>query len=436
MELALKAKNLVMLLGIIFSINIRAQEHIDMDTTDNMMMMMNMNEHSEHNIFEEGSGTSGLPASSPMYGYMSQPGNWMLMFHGNLFLRYDAQDITKSGSRGSAHFDAPDWFMMMAENKLNESNKIKFSLMLSLDPFLVGGRGYPLLFQTGESWKNQPLVDRQHPHDLFSELSAAYTYSFSNDFALNLYLGYPGEPALGPPAFMHRPSAESNPDSPIGHHWQDATHITFGTATVGLQFFNSKIEGSVFNGREPNENRYNFDKPHFDSYSGRITTNLWKDFSFQVSYAYLKSPEWLHPEESIHRTTVSLLHSKKVSDGLIINSAIIWGNNYISSNDKEGSILLETDISFSRVGVYGRYESVQKSAGELSLDQFNSENIFDINALTVGTHFTLLTFSNTDLMAGIQGSLFIPPQELRSLYGKNPVSLEVYLRITPGVMKM
>jgi hypothetical protein len=31
---------------------------------------------------------------------------------------------------------------------------------------------------------------------------------------------------------MHRPS-QHDPDAPIGHHWQDSTHITFGVATLG-----------------------------------------------------------------------------------------------------------------------------------------------------------------------------------------------------------
>jgi hypothetical protein len=101
--------------------------------------------------------------------------------------------------------------------------------MFSLDALIVGGYGYPLLFQTGESWKSQPLVDRQHPHDLFSEISVSYAHAFSKKTDLFVYLGYPGEPALGPVTFMHRISGMDNPDAPIGHHWADATHITFGS---------------------------------------------------------------------------------------------------------------------------------------------------------------------------------------------------------------
>ncbi|MGE5430330.1 MAG: hypothetical protein ACM3QX_04600 [Syntrophomonadaceae bacterium] len=431
---------------------LRPQEHqtMDKDTVmqmgkDTIMSMdhkMNKGMHKLGSMkagaepFQPGSGTAWLPKSSPAYGYMSRMGSWMLMFHGNIFLRYNSQDATKKGVRGASKFDAPDWFMVMAENSLNKNSKLKLNLMMSLDPLLVGNSGYPLLFQSGETYESRPLVDRQHPHDLFSELSAEYTYSFSRDFALDAYLGYPGEPAIGPVAFMHRPSAQNNPDSPIGHHWQDATHITFGTATLGLRFYNLKIEGSVFTGREPNENRYNFDKPKFNSYSGRISLNPAAGFSLQTSYAFIRSPESLHPEENIHRTTASVLHSMKLSEGSFTNSAIIWGYNYLDAEDKEHSVTLESDLDFSKFALYGRYEWIQKSALELNLRDFEPKRIFPINAITIGASYSLLQFANTSFRFGIQGSLFTTVSALEYLYGKNPLSVEVYFRITPGLMAM
>ncbi len=158
---------------------------------------------------------------------------------------------------------------------------ISFQHLISLDPFTVGGEGYPLLFQTGETYNNEPLVDRQHQHDLFSEVSVSYAHSLSPKSDLFVYVGYPGEPALGPVAFMHRPSALNNPDATLTHHWTDATHITFGVATLGFRYGNWKIEGSSFTGREPGENRYNFDKPRFDSWSGRLSYNPTEKWALQ-----------------------------------------------------------------------------------------------------------------------------------------------------------
>ena len=187
----------------------------------------------------------------------------------------------------------------MYSHPLGDSAQIGARLMMSLDPLTEGGRGYPLLFQTGESWHDQPLHDRQHPHDLFDELRSASRKSSMHDFSAYVYFGYPGEPALGPPTFMHRPSAMDDPDAPIGHHWQDSTHITFGVATAGLvwsRFDGMKIEGSIFTGREPDEDRYDFDRPRFDSYSGRISWNPTQNLALQVSHGYIKSPEALEPE--------------------------------------------------------------------------------------------------------------------------------------------
>src|SRR5262245_44257651 len=220
---------------------------------------MGMEMHSSINLADpmnrEGSGTSWIPDSSPMYGRMFMFGENMLMLHGAIFPRY----TNVSTRRGDDRIDAPNWFMGMFSRPLWNDAQFGSRLMMSLDPLTEQGRGYPLLFQTGESWNGQPLHDRQHPHDLFDELSFSVSQKFEHDLSAYVYFGYPGEPALGPPAFMHRPSAMDDPDAPIGHHWQDSTHITFGVATGGLQWRDLKIEGSIFTGREPDEDRYDFD---------------------------------------------------------------------------------------------------------------------------------------------------------------------------------
>ena len=215
----------------------------------------------------EGSGTSWLPDSSPMYARMFMFDDNMLMLHGAIFPRY----TNVSTRRGDDRIDAPNWIMAMYSHPLGDSTQTGARLMMSLDPLTEQGRGYPLLFQSGESWHDQPLHDRQHPHDLFDELSFSLSQKFDHDLSAYVYFGYPGEPALGPPTFMHRPSAMDDPDAPIGHHWQDSTHVTFGVATAGLvwsRFGGIKVEGSIFTGREPDEDRYDFDQPEFDSYSG------------------------------------------------------------------------------------------------------------------------------------------------------------------------
>ena len=140
--------------------------------------------------------------------------------------------------------------------------------------------------------------------------------------------------------FMHRPSALPNPDVPISHHWVDATHITFGVATIGFRYANWKIEGSSFTGREPDENRYDFDKPRFDSWSGRLSFNPSENWALQVSHGFIKSPEALHPDEDINRTTASAIYSLPISNGTL-NATALWGMNKIKDQEAANAFLLE-----------------------------------------------------------------------------------------------
>jgi len=382
-----------------------------------------------------GSGTGWLPDASPMYGYMVHSKKWMYMFHGNIFIRYNNQDIGNKGTRGDSKVDAPNWFMAMGQRRVGMKGLFHFNAMLSLDP-IFGGDGYPLLFQTGEAFEGKPLVDRQHPHDLFSELSVAYTQSFTKDFDAFVYFGYPGEPALGPVAFMHRPSSLNNPDATLGHHWSDATHITFGVATIGFRYKIFKLDGSLFTGREPNEQRYDFDKPRFDSYSYRLTANPCRTLSMQVSKAFINSPEELNPDEDIDRTTASVTHVLPMSgENHFLTSNFVWGYNDSGPDHKENSFTLESNLQLDRLAVYGKYENVEKSTEELSLD-LEVHKIFNISALTLGVNYTILRQANTNFAIGAQGSLFKADATLDPIYGKNPMSAEVYLRISPALMKM
>jgi hypothetical protein len=383
-----------------------------------------------------GSGTGWLPDQSPMYGYMLHSKKWMYMFHGNIFVRYNNQDVGNKGTRGDSKVDAPNWFMGMGQRKVGEKGLFHFSAMFSLDP-LFGGEGYPLLFQTGETFEGRPLVDRQHPHNLFSELAVSYTHAFSEDVDAFAYLGYPGEPALGPVAFMHRPSSLNLANSPLGHHWQDATHITFGVATLGLRYKIFKLDGSLFTGREPGEGRYGLDKATFDSWSYRLSANPSRELALQVSHAFIRSPEVFHPDENVKRTTASVVYALPLGrNGHNLNSTVVWGYNDSGEDHRENSFTVESNLQLGKFAVYGRYEDIEKSAEELVLEQFEGHELFDIRALTLGVNYTILASMNTNLALGVQGSVYSADAKLDEIYGKNPMAFEVYLRISPTMMTM
>jgi len=179
-----------------------------------------------------------------------QSGEWLLMFHYNFVTGVNSQ----GGPRGVTKFESANWFMPSAVRRAGPGT-LELRGMFSAEPFTFPPGGSPLLFQTGETYKGELIIDRQHPHDLFMELSANYAVPIGDRASWFVYAGYPGEPALGPNAFMHRASASENSSAPLSHHLQDSTHIAFGVLTTGFTYRWFKLEGSIFNGREPDERR-------------------------------------------------------------------------------------------------------------------------------------------------------------------------------------
>ena len=439
-----KMKGLFIFGWLLMAMPLAAQHdhHMHEDSTSQMsdtVMHSQMSHAYSRNLpmSRNGSGTGWLPDQSPVYGYMAAAGKWHLMFHGAAFPRLNFQNLNNENGKGSeTAFGMPNWAMMMAQKTISKNGLLNFNLMVSVDRLTDGGNGYPLLFQTGEVWKGDELVDRQHPHDLISELSVAYTHMISQSMDITLYLGYPGEPALGPVAFMHRPSAMSNPNATLGHHWQDATHIVYGVSTLGIRYKNMKVEGSVFTGREPDENRFVPDRPKFDSYSYRISVNPLSIVAMQFSQGWLKEPEESHPGEDVLRTTASILVNKHLGEENYLNSAFIYGINKPEHGDAQNSFTVEGNLIIKKFNPYLRYEFIQKTSGELDIPALNHHALNSINAITLGMAFQLFHVANTDFNIGGQSTAHLIAPGLQKYYGATPLSAEIYLRINPGLITM
>ena len=364
----------------------------------------------------------------------------MWMFMGTGFIRYtsigSSRDVSASGKGDRNRADAPTMFMVMYSKPLNEKSQIGFRGMFSLDPIFQRGYGYPLLYQTGEQFRGRPIHDRQHPHDLFSELAVTYSYKFNNKKSFYLYAGYPGEPALGPPMFLHRNSGMNNADAPIGHHWQDATHITFGVVTAGFSFGKAKIEASAFNGTEPNENRWNFDKPRLNSFSGRFSFNPTKNWAFQISHGYLRNPEPLEPEIRIlHKTTASAIYNKMIDENHNWASTFLWGQNH-SNGKSTNSVLFESNYDFFKNAVFGRVETVQKTGHDLVLNPVDLNNIFRVNAFSIGYVRDLVQNKGIDVGLGAMGTLDKNPTTLTPYYGGTTHGgWQIFMRFRPSKSK-
>lgn len=383
-----------------------------------------------------GSGTSWLPDASPMHAAHATRGAWELMTHGVAFLQYDRQ----GDARGSDQLGSVNWGMLMAARN-SGAGRLELHGMLSLEPFTIGARGYPLLLQSGEAYRGAPLVDRQHPHDLFMELAAKYERAIANDLGVLLYAAPVGEPAMGPVAFPHRPSAANDPFAPIAHHWQDATHVAFGTITAGLFTRAVRLEASAFNGREPDENRTNLDYAgrSLDSFSGRVTWNPAASWSLSTSFAYLKSPEGLRPTESVHRATASALYSRAVGTAGSLATAAIYGANWRSdAHQGEPSYLLEGSLDLDGGhGLFGRAEFVRKESADLALPPGVARDAVNVGEVTLGYAYDLSRSGPVRLAVGLRGSVNFVPRELVPYYGsRTPAGFAIFLRLRPARMAM
>ena len=384
-----------------------------------------------------GSGTTWIPDAVRVPSKSTMAGAWHLMAHGFVFGQYDAQ----GGERGASQLGSLNWGMFMASRSIG-GGRFQARTMLSLDPATVTARGYPLLLQSGETYKDEPLHDRQHPHDFWMELGATYERPLTRSLGIALYAAPSGEPALSPVAFMHRPSAMDNPSAPLGHHWQDATHVSFGVLTAGV-FTNAwKLEGSVFNGREPDEHRWDFDRITLDSYSARLTVNPTASWSFAAGYGFLKSPEAHHPDESLHRWTVSALHGRALGDHGQWSTAFVYGANKEASHDHATqSGLIESEVVFDEANtLFARAELVRKSAADLVLDvpptSFSAEREFSIGAFTLGGVRDVARFWGMTFGAGVSGTINAVPRALEPSYGsRTPLGGMVFLRLRPRLVR-
>ena len=404
-----------------------------------MDIRLGANSRNNISMGQMGSGTSWQPATTPMYMWYKNVNGWLLFLHGDLKLGVNSQ----GGPRGITRFESQNWIMPMAFHRLGQGT-LQLRGMFSLEPFTFSPGSSPELFQTGESYQGQPLIDKQHPHDLFMELSATYTVPLGERGTWFAYFGYPGEPALGPVAFMHRWSASENPSAPLSHHLQDSTHITFGVLTTGFTYRKFKLEGSIFNGREPDENRYDFDAGKWNSHSIRFSFAPDPNWAMQVSYGVLKSPEQLEPAVNQRRMTASIQYNKPFNRGNW-SSALIWGRNHLYGTGEIANLngyTAESTLNFlDKHYLYTRLELVDKNE-LLTLADRNRLGIteqhpgFRIGAYTAGYARDILNNDGLSVALGGDVTFYSKPATLDPIYGNNPVSYKFFIRIRPGKMGM
>ena len=378
----------------------------------------------DYPMTREASGTAWQPESAPLQMRHWQRDSWNLM--GTAFATAAYTDA-ESGTRGDEDEFVQSMAMLMAQRAWGRG-VAGLRAMLSLDPALVGDDGYPLLFQTGESADGvTPLIDRQHPHDLFMELAATYSADLGAGRSAFFYAGLPGEPALGPATYMHRASAMDNPEAPIAHHWLDSTHITFGVFTGGAVLGDVKLEASIFNGREPDEDRYDIETHSLDSWSVRASWNPAPNWSGQVSYAELDDPERLEPGVDVDRTTASATYHRPRAGGHWQTTLAI-GRNAKDPGADTTAYLLESALRVRDVTtLFARIESVEKDELFVEGDPLHGE-VFTVRKVGVGAVHDLRELWRGKLSVGLVYNWHFVPQTLEPAYGDDPGSWLVFAR--------
>jgi hypothetical protein len=375
------------------------------------------------------SGTGWQPAATPGHMWMKSAGAWEVMAHGVVFVDYNQQ----GGPRSEGKAESVNWLMLMEQHTLGQGI-ILFREMFSAESLTSPHPGFPELFQTGETYHGQPLVDHQHPHNVFSELALYYTHPLGvpikEKVSWEFYGAVVGEPALGPVAYVHRASASELPLAPLSHHLQDSTHISFGVITTGLVVERFKIEGSVFNGREPDEKRYTIQFAPLDSWSARLSVAASRNWTAQYSYGRLEHPEALEAG-SQRRQTASVEYVRPFARGSWATS-LVWGRvHQVFDNHNLNGYLLETTGNFKlRNYAFSRIELVDK-------DELFPDNpllpSFRIGAYTFGGARDLVQSRLWQLDLGSDVTFYSKPSALDSAYGKNPVSFQIFLRVRPAL---
>jgi hypothetical protein len=352
---------------------------------------------------------------------------WTFMQDGVVFAEFNHQ----GSDRGGDELVAPNWWMGMASRD-TARGRLTFTGMLSLDPATVGTDGYREIFQAGEALRGRPLIDRQHPHDLFMQLAAVWRAPVTNATGITIAGGPVGEPALGPVAFMHRASAMDNPTAPLSHHTLDSTHVAFGVVTAAVDHGPWVFEGSVFNGREPDEHRWDFDFGRLDSVSARVWLRPAPAWEIQVSTGHLTEPEELEPG-NIERSTASVSWTRR--SGLDVSAMTLAYGRNDTDRGARSALVAEGARHVGLNTTYGRFELLQVESAlletDLAVDGTAGAAKDLVAALTVGAARDVIHAGGFEGGFGADLTWYAVPAALQAAYGSHPLSFHVFFRLRP-----
>jgi hypothetical protein len=356
------------------------------------------------------------------------PSPWNVSADGVVFATVDRQ----TGPRGATQVVSQNWAMLMGMRPLG-GGMLTLAGMLSAEPLTVGLAGYPEIFQEGEAYHGLQVTDHQHPHDLLMQLSAAWRLPLGDRAGFTVAGGPVGEAALGPVAFMHRPSAAENPTAPLSHHIFDSTHIVTGVAMIGFDRGPIAIEGSIFRGREPDEDRYDVDFGALDSWSTRVWLRPGSEWTMQASYGFLHEPEQLEPGDQ-RRANASASWLRQRDSGYTAVTAA-FGQDAREFSTVHAT-LLELTHQTGGTSIYSRFENLTVETEILLIPQIvhrphPGEFVDPITAITGGVVRDLAAIRGFTVGIGGDLTAYRVPDLLQFTHGEHPMSFHVFLRVRP-----
>lgn len=360
----------------------------------------------------------------------------MFMLHYNAFLTQTFEE----GPRGRNAFSAPNMFMFDAGTSVGDRHYLNLEFMGTFEKWTYSDRGYPELLQIGEENEDHvPYIDNQHPHSSpIMGLTLSDTIRISDDKEyIKLSFAPRGQAAEGPVAFMHRPTGMINPDAPLGHHLgQDVGHISSTVFNIALRLSQTTYEFSAYNGTEPEPDEVDLPIDKVNSYAGRLTQEFTPHFYAMGSVAYIKDPE-VHSVEPSHmeRYSGSLYGDTTLKSGWMLHNTFIYG--LIKNLDDTSHLTSFTHEFFfhrEKQNIWGRFEALERTAGQLAILSLSPNTPKWVGALTLGYTQKVGTWDFNRVSLGASVTKDLLPEVFQSAYGGEPWTGKIFIQI--GGMKM
>ena len=255
------------------------------------------------------------------------------------------------------------------------------------------------------------------------ELSASYSVPLGGDASVFVYAGLPGEPAFGPPAFMHRMAIADSPRSadhpPLAGLARTSPSAWSRRAWIAGNF---KLEASRFNGREPDERRWNIETGPLDSTAVRLSWNPTSELSLQASWARLIGPEQLEPDENSTRWSASALWTRRLGPDNWVSTTLAWGNK-----DGAEALVAEAGLGLGLWILYGRGEYAENN--ELDPGAGHHGPRHPVGKVSLGAIRDFRVAPNVRLGLGAQVTQNFVPAALEPLYAGDPRGAMAFIRL-------